>query len=97
MSREYKGRKIVVYPQYIDSTKTRSEGRRIPRNLAIPHPRMDEIIKAADLLNLNPIVEEDKRYPRNWWEHSGRIIVDKRRSKINTLKLLAKKIRELRK
>ncbi|MGB9828209.1 MAG: signal recognition particle subunit SRP19/SEC65 family protein, partial [Thermosphaera sp.] len=36
MSREYRGRKTVLYPAYIDSTLSRSEGRRIPSSSAVP-------------------------------------------------------------
>ncbi len=95
MSRDYKGRKIIVYPQYIDSTKSRSEGRRIPREEAVARPRIEEIIRAAEELGLNPILEEEASYPREWWI-SGRVAVDKIGSKIRTLKMIARKIRELR-
>ncbi|MET1159777.1 MAG: signal recognition particle protein Srp19 [Thermoprotei archaeon] len=95
MSRDYKGERIVVYPQYLDAKKTRREGRRLSRDIAIPHPKVEEIVKAAEMLGLDPIVEESK-YPREWWETSKRIVVKKVDSKLNTLKLIAQKIRELR-
>ena len=95
MSRDFRGKKVVVYPQYIDSTKSRREGRRIPREQAVPHPSIEEIVRAAEELGLNPIVEE-ARYPRTWWETSERVIIDKRGSKLEILKLLASKIREYR-
>jgi signal recognition particle subunit SRP19 len=94
LSRDYKGKKIIVYPQYIDSTKSRSEGRRIPHEEAVAKPRIEEIVKAAEELGLNPILEEAS-YPREWWV-SGRVVVDKRGSKIKTLRMIARKIRELR-
>jgi signal recognition particle subunit SRP19 len=95
LSRDYKGKKIIVYPQYIDSTKSRSEGRRIPRNEAVAKPRIEEIIRAAEELGLNPILEAEASYPREWWV-SGRVIVDKIGSKIKTLRIIARKIKELR-
>lgn len=95
LSRDYKGKKIVIYPQYIDSTKSRSEGRRIPKHIAVSKPRIEEIIEAAEELGLNPEYE-DSAYPREWWI-KGRVAVDKVGSKINTLKLIAQKIKELRK
>ncbi len=97
MSRDYRGKKIVIYPEYLDSRLSRSEGRRINKELAIPNPRIDEIVKAAEKLGLNPIVEADASYPRNWWEHRGRVIVDKIGSKLNTLKEIAKILKQTRK
>ncbi len=96
MSRDYKGRKIVVYPEYLDSKKSRSQGRRIPSKISIPKPTLEEIARAAERLELNPIIEEDKSYPRNWWENKGRVIVDKVESKQKTLKLLAEEIKRSR-
>jgi len=96
LSREYKGKKIVVYPQYLDSTKSRKEGRRLSLKYAVSSPRIDEIVEAAESLGLNPVVEEDKKYPRNWWLSTGRVVVDKQGSKLNTLKLIAEKIRKIR-
>ncbi|RLG81084.1 MAG: signal recognition particle protein Srp19 [Thermoprotei archaeon] len=95
MSRDYKERRIIVYPQYLDSRKSRSRGRRIPRKDSIPNPQVDEIVRAAESLELDPIVEE-ARYPRAWWEGSSRVVVRKVKSKLYTLKLIASKIRELR-
>jgi len=97
LSREFKGKRVVIYPNYIDSTKTRSEGRRIPLKIAVPNPRIDEIYAAAEALGLNPIIEEDKHYPRSWWDTRGRVVVDKVKTKLTTLKLIALKISELRK
>lgn len=97
MSREYKDEKIIVYPQYLDSTKTRKEGRKISLRYAVPNPRIEEIIEAAKFLGLEPILEDDKKYPRNWWLGSGRIVVNKKGSKLATLKLIAETIKKLRK
>jgi len=97
LSREFKGRKIVIYPQYLNSKLSRSEGRRIPLNIAVPNPSIDEILKAAEDLGLNPVYEDDKRYPRNWWMVKGRVIVDKKNySKARILRMIAIKIREYR-
>lgn len=95
MSREYKGKRIVVYPQYIDSRKSRNKGRRIPLSYAVPSPRVEEIVRAAEKLGLNPVIEESK-YPREWWTSEERVVVDKKNSKLKTLKLIAEKINEMR-
>lgn len=95
MSREYRGEKIVIYPQYIDGRKKRSEGRRLSLKYTVPNPRVEEIVKAAEELGLNPVIE-DAKYPREWWSSDKRIVVDKKGSKLNTLKMISSKIRELR-
>ncbi len=96
MSREYRGRKIVIYPEYLDSKKSRSEGRRIPLKQAVPNPTLEEIARAAEELGLNPIIEEEKAYPRDWWGRRGRVIVDKSGSKLETLRRIAEQIKSKR-
>lgn len=95
MSREYKGRRIVVWPVYLDAAASRSGGRKIPLRDAVRRPRVEEIIEAAKRLGLNPEVE-GARYPRSWWENTRRILVDKMGSKLSTLKALALEIRKIR-
>ncbi len=95
MSREYRGRRIVVWPTNIDSTRSRGEGRKIPRRDAVPRPRVEEIVEAAERLGLHPEVE-DARYPRRWWEDRQRVVVDKMGSKLETLKAIAAEIRRIR-
>ena len=88
--------KIVVWPVYIDKTKTRNEGRRISKSLAIQNPSLIEIEKAAKKLGLNPKVEKDKAYPKEWWEVSGRVLIDKVKPKSLLLKDIAEEIRRMR-
>ncbi len=95
MSREYEGKRIVIYPNYIDSRKTRKLGRKISLADAVPNPKIDEIVRAAENLALEPQVEE-ARYPREWWSTDKRVVVLKRGSKLNTLRLIASEIKRLR-
>ncbi len=89
--------RIIVWPVYLDSNKTRKEGRRLPKNFAVPNPKISEIKNACIKLGLEPVVEEEKSYPKSWWEKSGRVVIDKNMSKNQTLKEIAKKISEQRK
>ena len=91
MSRENRGKRIVIYPAYFDLTLSRREGRRVPRRLAIPNPRLEDIVKVCEKLGLNPIVEPDKIYPRNIFM-KGRIIVDKKVSKLKTIYLIGEEL-----
>lgn len=95
MSREYRGRRVVVWPAYLDASLSRGEGRRIPLREAVRRPRAEEIVEAAKRLGLNPEVEE-ARHPRRWWEQRQRVVVDKLGSKLQTLRALAAEVQRVR-
>ncbi len=91
---EYEGR-TVVWPAYIDSQVPRSRGRKVPLSVAVPSPTIDELVRAARDLGLNPTVEE-KPYPRLWHQYRSRVVVDKKLGRSGTLRALAQRVRELR-
>ncbi len=84
--------RIVVWPVNIDSLKSRKEGRKTSKKYAVPSPTLKEISNAAKRLNLNPLIEKDKAYPREWWEVSGRVLVDRTGPKMTLLKKIARAI-----
>ncbi|MBP2030177.1 signal recognition particle subunit SRP19 [Methanohalophilus levihalophilus] len=86
--------KLVIWPASIDRARTRHEGRIISRKSSVQDPKLDEISKAAQSLGLNPRVEDDKAYPRSWWEKSGRVMVDKTASKNTIARNIAKTIKK---
>ena len=88
--------KTIIWPVYIDSKKTKKEGRRISKENAVPSPKLREISNAAKKLNLNPEVENDKSYSRSWWESSGRVSVDKNISKREILVKISNMIKGMR-
>jgi signal recognition particle subunit SRP19 len=88
--------KLVIWPVYLDRTRTRSDGRIISKKKSVREPELKEIEKAASRLGLNPEIEEDKAYPRSWWEVSGRVMVDKTAPKSYLLKQISKIIKENR-
>lgn len=89
--------KAIVWPVYIDSKKTKHDGRRIPMVDAVISPKLREISKAAAKLGLNPEVEKTKSYSRSWWEISGRVAVDKTMPKREILIKISKIIQGNRK
>lgn len=94
-SRSYKNKKIIIYPEYIDSSLSKKFGRKIKKELSIHKPTVQEIYQASLELGLNPVIE-DKKYPARWWESSQRVVVDKIKSKRYTLGLICQKIKEKR-
>jgi signal recognition particle subunit SRP19 len=89
--------KAVIWPVYIDSTKTKGEGRRVPQEYAVKSPKLREISNAAAKIGLNPEIEKGKSYPRSWWEISGRVMVDKNLPKQEILLKISKMIKASRK
>ncbi len=88
--------RTIIWPAYIDSKKTKKDGRRISKKDAVSSPKLREITKAAEKLHLNPEVEKYKSYSRSWWESSGRVIVDKTNTKRETLVKISNMIKGMR-
>ncbi|MFW6040620.1 MAG: signal recognition particle subunit SRP19/SEC65 family protein [Thermoplasmatota archaeon] len=90
-----KERKIwIIYPEYFDTRLTRSERRRVPKNLAVNSPDIDEISEVLDSFDIPNRVEKHKHHPHDWYEKRGRIIINKQgKSKEEFLKDLAKSIK----
>ena len=88
--------KAIIWPVYIDSKKTKHDGRKIPITDAVSSPKLREISKAAEKLGLNPEVEKTKSYSRSWWEISGRVAVDKTMPKREILIKISKLIQGTR-
>ena len=65
----------VIWPAYIDSELSRAEGRRVPKDLAVEEPTVEEIAKAVQQIGYDAIVERDKAYSREQWLERGRVVV----------------------
>jgi len=68
---------IVLWPEYFDKNRTRSQGRRLPVQLCVDRPDLDIIAKGAMILDLEFKIFEDKSYPANWAAHAGCVRVEK--------------------
>ena len=88
---------IVIWPAYIDSTLTRGQGRRIPRNLAAPNVTVSMLAKAAESASLEYTIDQTKLYPRTWMSgNRGYIVVSETsHPKKRLLLMLAKGTRKL--
>lgn len=64
----------VLWPAYLDANNTRAEGRRVPQDLAIEEPTVEEIAAAVQQIGYDATVDRDATYPR---EHGsrGRVLV----------------------
>ena len=84
--------RLVIWPVYLDATKSRAEGRILSMKDSVKSPVLKEIEKAALELNLAPVVETDKAHPKSWWVKSGRVLVDRKGPKSIITKQIAQKI-----
>lgn len=88
--------KLVIWPVYLDATKSRAEGRLLSMKDSVKSPVLKEIEKAAMDLALAPVVESDKAHPKSWWVVSGRVLVDKKAPKSIVTKQIAQQINKTR-
>ncbi len=87
--------KITIWPIYLDTSKTRNEGRRLSKDLGVNSPKLSELFEAAKELKLEPELVPEAAYPRIWWDKTGYLLVNKT-NKSKLLVDLASKISNLR-
>lgn len=64
-----------IYPVYFDASRTRAEGRRVSKELAVPSPLAREMVDAVAALGLTQVVfEPGKTHPKDW-SNPGRVRV----------------------
>lgn len=86
----------MIWPIYLDKEKSLNEGRKISKEYAVSEPRIKEIIKATQKLRYKYEAEEDKAYPGEWYNKSGRVIITSDESKKEILINLSNTIKEMR-
>ena len=76
---------IIYWPQYFEAKRSRAKGRRVPRKFAVDKVKSSDIAAAAKRLGYTVQQENTYRYPRTWWDDSGRVLIDikgKKKSKV---------------
>ena len=91
-----KQNKIFLWPTYFDSTKSRTQGRKTPKNTAVPAPRQDEIQKAAQKIGLQTETVAEAKHPKNPCQKTGLIIVNKSTSKTQIIRKVSKELSGMR-
>ena len=64
----------VIWPAFLDADLTRSEGRRVSLEQAVPDPDVSEIAQAVQQVGYDAVIERDVTYPREY-EARGRVVV----------------------
>jgi len=88
--------KIIVWPVYFDSTKTRGDGRRVPKSLAVPSPKVLEVKEAVEKLGLGCEVVLDAGYPKTPWLKTGMLLVTKKESKEKVIRKIGEHLLKIR-
>jgi signal recognition particle subunit SRP19 len=88
--------KIIIWPAYFDLTKTRKEGRRVPKSFAVQSPKILEVQEAAQKLGLDFEVVPDKGYSKTPWVKTGVLLVKKEGSKEQIIGRIAKQVLKAR-
>jgi len=88
--------KAIIWPAYFDSAKTRKKGRRVPRGIAVQSPKILEIKEAAEKLGLKHEIALETGYPKTPWVKTGMILVEKKESKEQIIKKIAKQLLKIR-
>ncbi len=91
-----KQKKIVVWPVYFDSSKTRSGGRKVAKSVAVPNPNLTELQEAAENLRLEPEMKANVSHPAFPWRKTGLMLLNKSGTKMQTLTKLAVEIGAVR-
>lgn len=86
---------IVLWPSYFDSRVGRDSGRKVPRKEAIEGPTAHMIFEAVKSLGLDCILELERSYPRYWYRHEGRVLVEPKLKKAELVKKVAAKLRTM--
>jgi signal recognition particle subunit SRP19 len=64
----------VIWPAYLDANLSRSEGRRVPEDLAVAEPTVEEIARAVKQVGYDIEVKRNKTYSREY-EPRGQVLV----------------------
>jgi|YelNatPaOPRAMG01_1025707.scaffolds.fasta_scaffold93142_3 signal recognition particle subunit SRP19 len=89
--------KMIIWLDNLNSSKTRGQGRKVPRDLAVDSPTLEEIERASSELGLKVESKERASRPGSWWERSGYVVIDRGgRPRSEILKGIARAIRGMR-
>jgi len=87
---------IFLWSVYFDANKSRSNGRRVPKKLAVSTPKLEELQRAAKRLGLQPKIVSDAAHPSSPWRKTGLVMIPRKESKNTTLKNIGKELSNLR-
>ncbi|MCL2642387.1 MAG: signal recognition particle protein Srp19 [Candidatus Bathyarchaeota archaeon] len=91
-----KSNNAIIWPVYFDVSKSKSEGRRVPKNKAVISPKILEIKEAADRLGLQNDINPTAGYPKTPWLKMGMLTVKKNEPKEQIILKLASQLTNIK-
>jgi signal recognition particle subunit SRP19 len=88
--------KVIIWPAYFDVARSREDGRRVPKILAVAFPKIAEMKEAAEKLSLACELFPDAGYPKVPYSKTGMLLVEKKGSKNQTITMIAKQLSNIR-
>ena len=88
--------KSIIWPVYFDATKTRREGRKVPKNISVTNPTLAEVQEAAERLGLKQETLVDAAHSATPLRRTGRIAVISKGQKMKLLVKIAKEVSAIR-
>ena len=87
---------LVIYPEYFDFNLKRSEGRKVPVNISVKRPNIDELYSITKDIG-NDVKKSSKSHPSNWSAGLGSITLFYDGKKMELLHKIGKELKNLRK
>lgn len=88
--------KAIIWPIYFDSSKTRKNGRRVPKNMAVQSPKITEIKEAVDKIGLQNEVNLEVHFPKMPWAKTGMLLVEKKEAKEKIIQKIATQLLKIK-
>lgn len=80
--------RLVIWVDYFNSSLGRSEGRRVPLNMAVRNPTLEELEEAARRGKYG-VESQGAAHPKRMRNQSGYISIERKKPKTQTIKELA--------
>ena len=87
---------LVIYPEYFDFNLKSSEGRKVPANISVKRPNIDELYSIIKDIGTD-VKKSSKSHPSNWSAEQGSINLFYEGKKMELLHKIGKELKNLRK
>ena len=87
---------IVIYPEYFDFSLKRSEGRKVPVNISVKRPNIDELYSITKDIGTK-VKKSPKSHSSNWVAELGSITLFYEGKKMELLHRIGEELKNLRK
>lgn len=87
---------VALYPAYFDSSRSREDGRRVSRSVAVAGPTAEELRDVAKKLGFRVEVEPEVAHPSRPHKPEGRVLILGGGKKTEIVRAVAQKLKSQR-